>query len=258
MFTRNKSEKAIYLEYDGSGNANKVPDPNEIGIKRFKGDGDFRSGECIELLKQADIVVTNPPFSLFREYLEQLMNYDKKFLIIGNINALTTRYIWAYVKENRMWLGPSISNGDREFGVPDHYPLRAAGYRVDESGKKYIRVKGVRWYTNLDHAGRHEKLVLHKKFSSDEYPAYDNYKAIEVGKVKHIPMDYEGVMGVPITFIDKYNPDQFEIIGSDSDVKYGDIPEYARPGWKGDLTRAYVKGKKRYSRIFIKRKESKP
>ena len=184
------------------------------------------------------------------------MLYEKKFLIIGNINALTMKCIWPHIRDNRIWLGPSISSGDREFGVPDHYPLRAAGYRVDESGKKYIRVKGVRWYTNLDHAGRHESIVLHKKYSPDEYPAYDNYKAIEVNKTRNIPMDYEGLMGVPITFIDKYNPDQFEIIGSDRDIMCGNIPEYARPDWQGSLHRGRLKGKVLYARIFIKRKES--
>lgn len=177
----------------------------------LEGDGDFRSEECIELLKEADIVVTNPPFSLFREYVAQLMEYDKKFLIIGNQNAITYKEIFPLIKENKMWLGYSIHSGDRAFFVPDGYELKAAGCGV-ENGRKYIRVKGVRWFTNLDHSKRHEKLFLYKTYTPEEYPKYDNYDAIEVGKTADIPCDYDGVMGVPITFLDKYNPEQFEII----------------------------------------------
>ena len=176
--------------------------------------GDFRSKDCIELLKQADIVVTNPPFSLFREYVAQLMEFDKKFLIIGNVNAITYKEIFKLIKENRLWLGASIHSGDREFGVPQHYPLEAAGVRVDEKGNKFIRVKGVRWFVNLDYKQRHEPLeTIHFYSKSPEkYPKYDNYNAINVDKTAEIPMDYEGVMGVPITFLDKYNPEQFEIL----------------------------------------------
>ncbi|MBE6394922.1 MAG: modification methylase [Lentisphaerae bacterium] len=178
----------------------------------LNGNGDFRSDECIELLKQADIVVTNPPFSLFREYVAQLVRYDKKFLIIGNVNSITYKEIFPLIKENRLWLGASIHSGDREFAVPDSYPLNAAGCRVDENGKKYIRVKGVRWFTNLDYPQRHEDLDLYKRYTPEEYPKYDNYDAINVDKTSDIPYDYDGVMGVPITFFDKYNPEQFEII----------------------------------------------
>ena len=213
LFSQNKSEKAIYLEYEGDKNENRIPDPEEIGIKHLKGDGDFRSEECIELLRQSDIVVTNPPFSLFREYVAQLVAYSKKFLIIGNVNAITYKEIFKLIKQNELWLGVSIHSGDREFGVPDDYPLKAAGYRVDSEGKKYIRVKGVRWYTNLDYKERHEDLILFKKYNSEKYPIYDNYDAINVDITKDIPMDYDGTMGVPITFMDKYNPDQFEMIG---------------------------------------------
>jgi hypothetical protein len=212
LFSRNNSERAIYLEYNGDKNGNKVPDPNEIGIKLLKGDGDFRSQECIELLKQADIVVTNPPFSLFREYLAQLVEYDKRFLIIGNVNAISYKEIFKLIKDNKLWLGASIHSGDREFGVPDDYPLTAAGYRIDGLGKKFIRVKGVRWFTNLDYNERHEDLILYKNYTSEEYPHYDNYDAINVDITKDIPCDYSGAMGVPITFLDKFNPDQFEIV----------------------------------------------
>ncbi len=181
-------------------------------LTTLKGNGDFRSDECIELLQQADIVVTNPPFSLFREYVAQLVQYDKKFLIIGNVNSITYKEIFPLIKENRLWLGASIHSGDREFAVPDTYPLKAAGYRIDENGQKYIRVKGVRWFTNLDYLQRHEELVLYKRYTPEEYPKYDNYDAINVDKTIDIPYDYNGVMGVPITFLDKYNPEQFEII----------------------------------------------
>ena len=179
----------------------------------LNGDGDFRSAECIELLKESDIVVTNPPFSLFREYVSQLVGYEKKFIIIGNINAVTYKETFKLIMENKIWLGESIHSGDREFRVPDHYPLKAAGCRVDEQGKKYIRVKGVRWFTNLDVPIRHQVLTLYKKYTPEEYPHYDNYDAINVDVTTDIPCDYDDAMGVPITFLDKYNPEQFEILG---------------------------------------------
>ena len=174
--------------------------------------GDFRSEESIELLKEADIVVTNPPFSLFREYVAQLMKYKKKFLIIGNVNALSYHDIFPYIQNDELWLGQSIHSGDREFRVPDSYPLKAAGCRVDENGKKYIRVKGVRWFTNLDNKNRHEFMTLYKKYTLEEYPKYENYDAINVDKTSEIPDDYYECIGVPITFLDKYNPEQFEIV----------------------------------------------
>ena len=186
-------------------------DKNVISI--LKGNGDFRSEECVELLKQSDIVVTNPPFSLFREYIAQLDEYKKKFLIIGNVNAISYKESFRLIKGGKMWLGASIHSGDREFQVPDSYPLNAAGCRVDEQGRKFIRVKGVRWFTNLDYKERHEDLILYKQYTSEEYPYYENYNAINVDKTSDIPCDYDGAMGVPITFLDKYNPDQFEIIG---------------------------------------------
>ena len=175
--------------------------------------GDFRSKECIELLKEADIVVTNPPFSLFREYIAQLMEYEKKFLIIGNIMSVTCKEVFPYIMNNRVWFGPSISSGDRKFNVPIDYPLNAAGCGIDTNGRKYIRVKGVRWYTNLEHKKRHEELDLVCRYSDDDYPKYDNFDAIDVGQTMDIPCDYKGVMGAPITFLDKYNPEQFDIIG---------------------------------------------
>jgi hypothetical protein len=213
LFSHNACEQAVYLIYDGDKNGNNTPDAEEIGVLPLKGDGDFRSQECIELLKQADIVVTNPPFSLFREYVAQLIEYDKKFLIIGNVNAITYKEIFPLIKQNKMWFGASIHSGDRKFWVPDDYELNAAGCGIDETGRKFIRVKGVRWFTNLDYKERHEDLILYKKYTPEEYPIYDNFDAIEVKKTGEIPCDYNGIMGVPITFLDKFNPDQFEIIG---------------------------------------------
>ncbi len=213
LFSKNESDRAVYLEYEGDKNGDRIPNPDEIGIKQLKGDGDFRSKECIELLKQADVVVTNPPFSLFREYVAQLMEYNKKFIIIGNVNATTYKEIFKLIKENKMWMGRSIHSGDREFQVPKDYPLSAAGCREDENGNRFIRVKGVRWFTNVEYKERYEDLDLYKKYIPDEYPKYDNYDAINVDKTSDIPVDYDGVMGVPITFLDKYNPNQFEIVG---------------------------------------------
>jgi hypothetical protein len=224
LFSDNSSERAIYLEYNGDKNGNKVPDPEEIGIHNLEGDGDFRSKESIELLKQADIVVTNPPFSLFREYVAQLIEYDKKFLIVGSRNAITYKEVFPLIMNNKLWLGPTITSGDREFQVPDEYPVTASGWRIDEEGKKYLRIKGVRWFTNIDHGRRHQILPLmtmadnikfNKKFKGKKmYDKYDNFDAIEVPFTDAIPSDYEGIMGVPISFLDKYNPDQIEIIGN--------------------------------------------
>lgn len=185
-------------------------DKNVLSL--LKGNGDFRSQECIELLKEADIVVTNPPFSLFREYIAQLVKYNKLFLIIGNVNAVTYKECFKLLRENKMWLGVTIHSGDREFRVPESYPLNAAGSRIDEKGNKYIRVKGVRWYTNMDYPQRHEDLDLIREYDEIENPSYANYDAINIKETSDIPKDYCGIMGVPITFIDKYNPDQFEIL----------------------------------------------
>lgn len=207
----------------------------------LKEDGDFRSDECIELLKESDIVVTNPPFSLFREYIAQLFEYNKKFLIIGNINAISYKEVFPLLKENKLWLGESIHSGDREFRVPDSYPLNAAGSRVDENGNKYIRVKGVRWFTNIDYEKRHEDLILYKKYSTDEYPKFDTYDAININKTSEIPCDYFDKMGVPLTFIDKYSPDQFSIIG---ELHHGSDNIY-------DFAKPVLNGKELYVRIII-------
>lgn len=211
LFSKNDSEQAIYLEYKGDKNGNMVPDPAEIGIINLKGNGDFRSKESIELLKQADIVVTNPPFSLFREYVSQLIEYKKKFLIIGNINAISYKECFELIKADQMWLG---YNTVRHFGRPD--------------GTMYETARSF-WYTNLDIAKRHEDIILYKTYNGNEenYPTYENFNAINVDRTFDIPIDYDGYMGVPITFLDKYNPSQFEIIGlgiSNSGIEIGVKP----------------------------------
>ena len=248
----NPNGKGKKYEYYGDLNGNNYPDEEEIFTSDLEGDGDFRSEECIELLKKCDIVCTNPPFSLFREYVAQLVQYDKKFLIIGNMNATTYKEIFPLIRDNKLWYGPSISSGDREFMVPESYPIEAAGWRIDEKGKKYIRVKGVRWFTNLDHGRRHEPLPLltmedniiyskHKEIKGKQYVHYENYDAIDVPYSDAIPSDYEGLMGVPISFLDKYCPEQFEIIGNEYDLNLS----------KG---RGYVNGKRCYGRVFIRKK----
>lgn len=223
LFSQNNSERAIYLEYTGDKNGNNVPDAEEIGIKHLQGDGDFRSKECIELLKQADIVVTNPPFSLFREYVSQLVEYDKKFVIIGHQNAITYKEIFKLIKENKIWLGFGFTGGAGHF-INTQYENYATATDKKEG---MIRVSGVHWFTNLDINKRHEDLILYKNYTPEEYPKYDHYDGINVDKTKDIPMDYKGNMGVPITFLDKYNPEQFEIIGlgiSNSGLEVGVQP----------------------------------
>jgi hypothetical protein len=206
-------------------NDDGVVNIDDLQWEYLKGDGDFRSAEVTALRDEADIVITNPPFSLFRPFMTWLFTGQTRFSVIGNMNAITYNEVFPYIIGNRVWYGPSISSGDREFGVPSHYPLDAAGTRVDEQGRKFIRIKGVRWFTNIDHGRRHEPLQLMSqadniKFSKHEevrgvgYPHYDNFPAIEVPFTDAIPSDYDGLMGVPITFLDKYNPDQFEIVGS--------------------------------------------
>ena len=250
LCSENISEQAAYLVYEGE-DIGTPPDPTTAGLVcPLEGDGDFRSKECIAFLEEADIVVTNPPFSLFREYVAQLIKYDKKFIIIGNINAVTYKEIFPLIQRDQVWLGPSIHSGDREFEIPSSYPLEAAGSRTDNEGRRYIRVKGVRWFTNLDFPQRHEELTLYKKYSPEGYPHYDNYDAINVDKVADIPRNYDGVMGVPITYLDKHNPDQFEILGITESNGRG----FSTGLWDEASKKAhpFVKGEKKYARIFIR------
>lgn len=220
------------------------------GVKKLKGDGDFRSAECIEYLKQADIVVTNPPFSLFREYVAQLMEYDKKFLIIGNQNAITYKEIFPLIRDNKMWLGNGFRGNVGFFSSP--YEDRA---KASQHKEGLIRISGVMWFTNLDLKKRHEDLILVKRYYGNEeaYPKYDNYDAINVNKTVEIPMDYDGVMGVPITFMDKYNPEQFEIIGATESEGKG----FSMGLWDeaSGVAQPLVNGKRLYKRIFIRKKQ---
>ena len=208
LFSQGDCERAIYQVYEGDKNGNLVVDDDEVAVRELKGDGDFRSAECIEILKEADIVVTNPPFSLFREYVAQLVSHDKKFLIIGHQNAIKYKEIFPLIKSDRIWLGFGFRGGAGHF-YSRYEDVAKAGDHI----KGMIRVSGVTWFTNLPVSKRKEMLPLYRSYSPEEYPRYVNYDAIEVGRTSDIPMDYEGKMGVPITFMDKYNPDQFEIVG---------------------------------------------
>ncbi len=225
--------------YEGDKNGNRVPDLDEWECKMLSGDGGFASEECIELLKECDVVVTNPPFSLFREHMALLMQYNKKFLIIGNTNGITYKEIFPFIKENKMWLGVSSFNCGMYFIVDNDFEY-ASTYKFDRerNGEKVSRVSSVCWFTNIDHNKRNTPLDLYKRYNAEEYPKYDNYDAIEVSKVCEIPMDYDGVMGVPITFLDKYCPTQFEII------------KFRKGNDDKDLS---VNGKCPYFRILIKK-----
>ena len=240
----NPNGKGRKYEYYGDLNGNNYPDEEEVFTSELEGDGDFRSEECIALLKKCDIVCTNPPFSLFRQYVAQLFEYKKDFLIIGNVNAISYKEVFPLIKENKMWLGVSSFNKGMYFGVPDDYTY-ADTYKFDRerNGKKVMRVSSICWFTNLDHKKRHEELLLYKKYNEEEYPKYDNYDAIEVSKVTDIPMDYEGIMGVPITFLDKYCPEQFEIVGQMMTTKVTEF-NFGYP---------YIDGKKKFARLLIKR-----
>jgi hypothetical protein len=230
---------------------------NEISF--LKGDGDFRSAECVELLDAASVVVTNPPFSLFREYINQLVSREKDFIILGNMNAVTYKEVFPLFQANKVWFGVSIKSGDRKFNVPDEYPLDAAGCGIDTNGKRFIRVKGVRWFTNIDHNRRHLGPILRSRFSSSSYQQFENYNAINVPKVSEIPYDYEGIMGVPITFLDKYNPDEFEILMLANGNARTNVPrEILRVvGYEpSHLDRGgvgVIDGKRSYARILIRK-----
>lgn len=267
LFSENNSERAIYLVYEGDKNGNMVPDTKEIGIKELNGDGDFRSKECIELLKQADIVVTNPPFSLFREYVSQLLEYNKKFLIIGNGNSITYKEIFKNIQENKIWLGatkPQLFLIDNKESFAKYCN---DGNKHIIEGKEFWAVNisvgtPTYWFTNLDISKRHEDIILYKNYNGNEveYPKYVNYDAIEVGKVKDIPIDYPGEMGVPITFLDKYNPEQFEIIGSSISLGVS-MSEFAEKGtYSSGGPRFYIENgdgtyRRLYDRIVIKNKK---
>lgn len=253
LFSQGLSERAIYLEYDGmkKNNKTRVPIQSEIKIKHLKEDGDFRNEECIKILKKSDIVVTNPPFSLFRNYIAQLVEYNKKFIVIGNKNAISYKEVFKLIKENRMWVGVTPMSKDMLFDVPKTYANKLVKTKKKGSGYKIVdgvvkaRSQSV-WFTNLDFPKRHEDSILREKYIPKQYPKFDNYNAISVNTTKNIPMDYRGAMGVPITFLDKFNPDQFEIIGNDVDLLKRQ---------KDKRGRFYVKDVRKYARIVIKRKK---
>lgn len=234
LFTQ---ESPYKLEYTGDKNGNRMPDFDEFTTEMIS-DGDFRSQECIALLKETDIVVTNPPFSLFREYVEQLMKYDKKFLILGNQNAITYKETFQFIQDNKLWLGYD-NGGTKWFQVPDDYDIPTLSRIKVENGVKFFSMGSIVWFTNLDTSKRHEELILYKKYTPEEYPKYDFKDLIEVSKVAEIPFDYKNIMAVPKTFIDKYNPAQFELLGFLN-------------GWGKDET---VLGKHPFARILIKNKK---
>ena len=223
----------------------------------LEGDGDFRSAECVELLKRSDIVVGNAPFSLFREYVAQLTEHDKKFLVIGNTNAITYKEVWPLIQSGRLWLGSSPSF--MGFRVPDDSDPRHTRYWEEADGSKWRSLGNGAWFTNLDHARRHEELPLWKKYTPEEYPKYDNYDAINVNRVKEIPVDYDGAIGVPITFLGKWNPEQFEIVGMFKSGQFGrdigaDVVPVMVNGKLKKATEPVVRGKLSYARILVKRK----
>ncbi|WP_341942185.1 adenine-specific methyltransferase EcoRI family protein [Microbacterium sp. LWH10-1.2] len=277
LFSTEDSEQAVYLEYTGDKDGDRIPSRDEIEVQPLTGDGDFRSPESIALLQQADIVVTNPPFSLFREYIAQLIAHDKQFIVLGNMNAVAYKEIWSHIKADRLWLGVTrTGTGQMWFRVSENFPVKS-GQKIGDDGHRYQTIGNTAWFTNVDHAKRHEELILYKTYNPQEYPHYDNFDAIEVAKTVEIPVDYEGVMGVPVTFLGKYNPDQFEILGTDeSDFPatktyrgkrkvVNGVPVRSNTGSGGAYVRADSFGsgtyfdvgyplRRTYKRIFIRRK----
>jgi len=244
-YSKDETTYKLVIEKD----RNKDGKINRKDVERYEfmfSDGDFRSDECIELLKESDVVVTNPPFSLFREYAAQLIEYKKKFIIIGNINALSYKEIFPLMKENKLWFGYGFSNGNAYFSIANPRDFAEGVY---DPKTRLVKFRNVCWYTNIDHKKRHEEFIPNKymkyKGNEKDYPKYDNYNAINVDKCELIPIDYKGVMGVPISFMDKYNPEQFEIIGNEYDLKI-------------EKGRGYINGKRMYARIFIKRRKDFP
>ena len=234
------------LEYLGNGKKGGEPDEKKVKITALKDDGDFRGRECLALLKQADIVVTNPPFSLFREYVSQLVEHQKSFLVLGQQNAITYKGIFTLIRDNKLWLGNN-NGGTKWFQVPADYDIKTASRKKVENGVKYFSMGSVFWYTNLDHSKRHEVMTLYKHYSRQEFPTYDNYDAIEVKTVAEIPQDYDGVMGVPITFLDHYNPAQFKLLGCNRDIEQDPQGVFGRG--------SYLDGKETFKRLFIQRRK---
>ena len=268
LFSDHTSEKAIWLECNQGTYEKGAYVPSDPVVRHLNGDGDFRSTECIELLKQADVVVTNPPFSLFREYVAQLVQYGKKFLVVGSQNAITYKEVFPLIKDNTMWLGLTPKGQDMLFDVPEGYAQELAANAKEGSAYRVVegvikgRLGNAAWFTNLDHAKRHDELILYKRYSAEEYPAYDNYDAINVDRIAEIPMDWDGAMGVPVTFLDNYNPDQFEILGITDRKSPLQVKEYTKdvPNYSSLNRRGVVKInntlKPTYARILIKKKQN--
>jgi hypothetical protein len=260
LFSHHDFECGKYLVYEGDKDGDRTPGPNETAIQNLNGDGDFRSKECVALLEQADIVVTNPPFSLFREYVLQLIEYNKKFLIVGSQNAITYKEIFNLIKDNKIWLGIGFENGNAYFKTRSE---KEYANGVFDPSTGLVKFRNVAWFTNLEHTKRHEKLILYKQYTPELYPTYDNYDAIEVSKTKEIPLDYDGAMGVPITFLEKYNPEQFEILGitdrgNDWSLKTKEYKKEDLPNANDLNRRAAIKVgdiyQPTYARLLIRRK----
>lgn len=251
-YSKGNDKHGLKLVYDGGEDCEFKVAKLRIQKHTLRGDGSFDSDECRALLEEADIVVTNPPFSRFRDFVALMMEYNKKFLIIGNQNAITYKEIFPLIKENKLWSGISMNGSNRWFEVPKDYEVRpnAAGYK-EERKKRLLFVNGVRWFTNMEHSKRNLPLELYKTYTPEAYPRYDNYDAIECSKVADIPKDYDGIMGVPITFLDKYNPEQFEIVGASESEGKG----FSMGLWHeaSRVSQPLVNGQKKYKRLFIRR-----
>lgn len=247
LFDQRDAEPAIYLEHEGSRAADNAHHLERTSIKQFDGDGDFRSKESIDLLKQSDVVVTNPPFSLFREYVAQLTKYDKKFLIVGTWYAIAYKEIFPLIKANKLWMGMNSNRDFSGFIVPKHYSLHGAETKIDESGDRLVSTNNTCWFTNIDNDSRHEEFILHQEYNPEKYPFYDNYDAIDVSRTNNIPADYNGIMGVPVTFMNKYNPSQFEIVGCNRGIGQDPDGVYGRS--------SYLNGKETFQRLFIRHRK---
>ena len=241
--------KLTCVSYNEKGHGVKyVFDNQNTSITELKGHGDFRDEECRALLEESDVVVTNPPFSLFRQFIVLMMEFNKKFLVVGNMNAITYNEVFHYIKNDQMWIDMFFKNTGMRFRVSDDYELNAARCGIDENGEKWISLRTVRWFTNIENSKRHISLDLFKRYNPIEYKKYDNYDAIECSKTRDIPIYYDGVIGVPITFLDKYCPDQFEILGCSN--KFADCGKHIDgKGWT-----PIVNNKNIYKRIFIRHK----
>jgi len=246
-------KQAYKLEITELSNVKGEPNYNLNDVQRIlkenqpevlKGNGDFRSDECIKFLKEADIVVTNPPFSLFREFVTKLVEYEKEFLIVGNLNAVTYKEILPLIMQNKIWIG--YNNGHFWFKVPQSYEIKKTDFKIDDNGQKWRRMGNICWYTNLDIEKRHENILLFREYNPKDYPTYDNYNAIEVSRAADIPKDYDGIMGVPITFLNKYNPEQFDLLGIDKD--------FTSDGGRFTLVKSKRDIRRLYARLVVRRK----